>query len=81
MEIANKAAYRSIWVDKLTYSLVKAWAMWKKPPFKKPLLVKRALAVLVYCGGEYYAEHKNDRDFRYPDALQMKQRGRPLKPN
>lgn len=74
MEITYKPAFRSIRLDKKTHSLVKEWAKWRKPPFKKPLLLKRALAVLIYCGAKYYHDHRKDPDLRYPDVLQMRQR-------
>jgi hypothetical protein len=67
----NKKAYRSIWLDKLTYLLVREWANWRKTPFKKRLLLKRALAVLIYCGAKYFQDHRQDLDLRYPDALQI----------
>ena len=74
MENTYKTAFKSVWLDKKTHSLVKEWAQWRKPPFKKPLLLKRALAVLIYCGAEYYSDHQKDNDLHYPDVLQMKQR-------
>ena len=67
-------AFRSIWLDKKTYLLLKAWALWRKFPFKKPLGIKRALAVLITCGAEFYNDHRQDPDFRFPDVLAMKQR-------
>jgi hypothetical protein len=74
MENTYQMAFKSVWLDKKTYSLTKEWAKWRKFPFKKPLLIKRALAVLIYCGAEYYADHRQTHDLHYPDVLQMKQR-------
>jgi len=74
MENTYNQSFKSVWLDKKTYLLTKEWANWRKLPFKKPLLLKRALAVLIYCGGEYYADHRQDNDLHYPDVLQMKQR-------
>lgn len=70
----NKKAYRSLWLDRETYSLVKEWAKWEKRPFKKALKLKRALSVLLYCGVTYYFENREDGDLRYPDVFQMQQR-------
>lgn len=74
MENTYKTAFKSVWLDKKTHSLVKEWAQWRKPPFKKPLLLKRALAVMIYCGAKYYYDHRQNHDLHYPDVLQMRQR-------
>ncbi len=74
MENTYKKSFKSVWLDKKTYLLTKEWAKWRKPPFKKPLLLKRALAVMIYCGAKYYYDHRQNHDLHYPDVLQMRQR-------
>jgi hypothetical protein len=74
MENTYTKSFKSVWLDKNTYLLTKEWARWRKHPFKKPLLLKRALVVLIYCGGRYYHDHRQDPDLHYPDALQMRER-------
>ena len=73
-QTAPNKAFKSIWLDKNTYLLLKKWANWKKPPFKKRLKLKRALIVLLYCGIRYYLEHRNNADLQFPDVFQMQER-------